>query len=103
MPAGRVATVTVAVPAQPATGVVRAWAADRVPVPAGLRAALDAAPRLPDHRMDDHRVVDGSTPWWRGWTAWLSERSGGLREAPPELGGRGLHPVAPTPAEPVRV
>jgi hypothetical protein len=101
-PAGdRVASVTVVAPAAPATGLVRAWTADRLPVPARLRAVLDAVPRDADHRVD-HRV-DDRTPWWAGWTARLVERSGGLRDAPPELGGRGLHPIAPTPAEVVRV
>ena len=38
---------------------------------------------------------DGS--WWPDLAAWLSERAGPLREAPPELGGRRMHPVHPAP------
>ncbi len=95
--AGRATSVTVVAPAEPATGLVRAWTADRLPVPSRLRAALDAAPRTVD------RLVDDATPWWTDWTPWLAGHSGELRDAPPGLGGRGLHPVAPTPAEVVRV
>ena len=38
---------------------------------------------------------DGS--WWPDLAGWLSERAGTLREAPPELGGRRMHPVHPAP------
>ncbi|MHA6795105.1 PHA/PHB synthase family protein [Pseudonocardia bannensis] len=40
---------------------------------------------------------DGS--WWPDLLGWLGERSGGLRDAPPGLGGRGLHAVHPAPGE----
>jgi polyhydroxyalkanoate synthase len=43
------------------------------------------------------RPVAGS--WWADHLAWLGERSGSLRDAPPELGGRGMHAVAPAPGE----
>ncbi|WP_433295428.1 PHA/PHB synthase family protein [Pseudonocardia sp. CA-142604] len=43
------------------------------------------------------RPVAGS--WWADHLAWLGERSGPLRDAPPELGGRGMHAVAPAPGE----
>ncbi|WP_218614380.1 hypothetical protein [Pseudonocardia sp. KRD291] len=35
--------------------------------------------------------------WWDDLTEWLGARSGTLREAPPELGGRRLHPLFPAP------
>jgi polyhydroxyalkanoate synthase len=37
--------------------------------------------------------------WWPDLLDWLGERSGGLRDAPPELGGRGLHALHPAPGE----
>jgi poly[(R)-3-hydroxyalkanoate] polymerase subunit PhaC len=37
--------------------------------------------------------------WWTDHLAWLAARSGRLVDAPPELGGRGLHAIAPTPGE----
>jgi poly(3-hydroxyalkanoate) synthetase len=43
------------------------------------------------------RPVAGS--WWADHLAWLGERSGPLRDAPPELGGRGMHAVAPAPGD----
>jgi polyhydroxyalkanoate synthase len=35
--------------------------------------------------------------WWTDHLGWLAARSGPEVDAPPELGGRGLHPLAPTP------
>ncbi len=35
--------------------------------------------------------------WWTDHLGWLTERSGDVRDAPPELGGRGLHAIAPAP------
>ncbi|MCW0214491.1 MAG: alpha/beta fold hydrolase [Pseudonocardia sp.] len=35
--------------------------------------------------------------WWPDLTDWLAEHTGELRDAPPELGGRGLHAVYPAP------
>ncbi|MEJ8277946.1 hypothetical protein [Pseudonocardia spirodelae] len=40
-------------------------------------------------------VVTGS--WWDDLAGWLAERSGVLRDAPPELGGRRLRPLFPAP------
>ncbi len=37
--------------------------------------------------------------WWADHLAWLAERSGPMRDAPPELGGRGMHAMAPAPGE----
>jgi len=35
--------------------------------------------------------------WWGDLSEWLAERTGGRVDAPPELGGRGLLPLAPAP------
>jgi poly(3-hydroxyalkanoate) synthetase len=43
-----------------------------------------------------------SSSWWDDHLRWLTARSGGLVDAPPELGGRGLHAIAPTPGDYVR-
>ncbi|MFR9804519.1 alpha/beta fold hydrolase [Pseudonocardia sp. RS010] len=40
-------------------------------------------------------VEQGS--WWEDLVTWLGERSGAVVDAPPELGGRGLHPIHPAP------
>ncbi len=40
-------------------------------------------------------AVGGS--WWDDLAAWLVERSGTMRDAPPELGGRRLRPLFPAP------
>ncbi|WP_219416843.1 hypothetical protein [Pseudonocardia nigra] len=37
--------------------------------------------------------------WWPDHLGWLAERSGPLRDAPPELGGRGMPAVAPAPGD----
>ncbi|HZG89489.1 MAG TPA: hypothetical protein VEZ42_04680 [Pseudonocardia sp.] len=42
-------------------------------------------------------VTSGS--WWTDHLDWLAARSGPWVDAPPELGGRGLHAIAPTPGE----
>ncbi|MBP2369121.1 hypothetical protein [Pseudonocardia parietis] len=39
--------------------------------------------------------VEGS--WWDDLAGWLADRSGALRDAPPELGGRRLPPLFPAP------
>ncbi|HEV7468296.1 MAG TPA: alpha/beta fold hydrolase [Pseudonocardia sp.] len=35
--------------------------------------------------------------WWPDLVEWLAEHTGEVRDAPPELGGRGLHAVYPAP------
>lgn len=35
--------------------------------------------------------------WWADHLGWLAERTGPLVDAPPELGGRHLHPLEPAP------
>ncbi|MDN5749212.1 MAG: alpha/beta fold hydrolase [Pseudonocardia sp.] len=37
--------------------------------------------------------------WWPDHVAWLAQRSGAERDAPPELGARGLHAIVPAPGE----
>ncbi|OLT23399.1 hypothetical protein BJF78_32365 [Pseudonocardia sp. CNS-139] len=40
--------------------------------------------------------------WWEDHLTWLTERTGPAHDAPPELGGRGMHALAPAPGEYVR-
>ncbi len=58
------------------------------PVAAGAYAG-------PDDWFD--RSLERPGSWWDDLTEWLGTRSGTLREAPPELGGRRLHPLFPAP------
>jgi poly[(R)-3-hydroxyalkanoate] polymerase subunit PhaC len=37
--------------------------------------------------------------WWADHAGWLAARTGPDVDAPPELGGRGLHPLAPSPGD----
>jgi polyhydroxyalkanoate synthase len=57
----------------------------------------DTTPPEAERWLVGARAVAGS--WWSDHLAWLNERSGPLRDAPPELGGRGMHAVAPAPGE----
>lgn len=43
------------------------------------------------------RTVPGS--WWPDHVRWLAQRSGAERDAPPELGTRGMHPLVPAPGD----
>jgi polyhydroxyalkanoate synthase len=94
----RVTAVTVVAPPAPGSGpdAARAWLADELPVPGPLRRAL-AAPRPAP--ADAYRVDDPLAPWRTDHAAWLSARSGDAHDAPPRLGGRGIHAVAPAPGE----
>ncbi len=60
----------------------------------GFRAS-DAVPGMPDRWLAEAEDQAGS--WWSDHLAWLTARSGTLQDAPPELGGRGMHAVAPAP------
>jgi len=40
---------------------------------------------------------EGSGSWWTDYSSWLAERSGGLQDAPPALGGHGFVPLDPAP------
>jgi polyhydroxyalkanoate synthase subunit PhaC len=63
-------------------------------------APADAAVPTPpsaDGWLSVATTVRGS--WWPDHATWLAQRSGRRRDAPPELGGRGLHAVVPAPGE----
>ncbi|WP_214370802.1 PHA/PHB synthase family protein [Pseudonocardia sp. H11422] len=68
---------------------------------AGFR--VTAEPIAPGGPADAKTWLDAADTetgsWWPDLLDWLGERSGGLRDAPPELGGRGLHAVHPAPGE----
>jgi polyhydroxyalkanoate synthase len=63
---------------------------------AGFRAAA-ALPGEPEKWLAE--AVDQPGSWWTDHLTWLTARSGRLRDAPPELGGRGMHALAPAPGE----
>jgi polyhydroxyalkanoate synthase len=63
---------------------------------AGFRAAV-AVPGEPGRWLAEADDQPGS--WWSDHLHWLTARSGPLRDAPPELGGRGMHALAPAPGE----
>jgi polyhydroxyalkanoate synthase len=63
---------------------------------AGFRAAA-AVPCEPEKWLAE--AVDQPGSWWTDHLSWLTARSGPLRDAPPELGGRGMHAIAPAPGE----
>jgi polyhydroxyalkanoate synthase subunit PhaC len=63
---------------------------------AGFRAAA-AVPGQPEKWLAE--AVDQPGSWWTDHLTWLTARSGPLRDAPPELGGRGMHALAPAPGE----
>ena len=66
----------------------------------GMFRAADAAvsagnPADPERWRAASHPVRGS--WWDDLSDWLGERCGVPVDAPPELGGRGLHPIHPAP------
>ncbi len=61
---------------------------------AGFRAA-GAVPGEPGAWLAEAADQPGS--WWTDHLTWLTARSGPVQDAPPELGGRGLHALAPAP------
>jgi poly(3-hydroxyalkanoate) synthetase len=60
----------------------------------GYRAAA-AVPGRPTRWFAEATDQPGS--WWSDHLTWLTARSGALKDAPPELGGRGMHTMAPAP------
>ncbi len=63
---------------------------------ASFRVCADT-PADPAVWLEEADTVRGS--WWPDHAAWLAGRSGGEVDAPPELGGRGLHAILPAPGE----
>ncbi|WP_343940753.1 hypothetical protein, partial [Pseudonocardia zijingensis] len=73
-------------------------AASLVSPPGGIGAAFRAAcamPGEPARWLAEAPDQPGS--WWSDHLAWLTARSGPLQDAPPGLGGRGMHALAPAP------
>jgi class II poly(R)-hydroxyalkanoic acid synthase len=63
---------------------------------------LNAAnPPSPDDFLEGATTHRGT--WWEDWAAWLGERSGPERPAPPELGSEGHPPLDPAPGTYVKV
>ena len=93
----RVTAVTVVAEPAPGTGPdgARAWLADELPVPEPVRRGLAGPPGL----AGAYRVPDPVQPWWTEHAPWLAARCGGAHDAPPQLGGRGIHTVAPAPGD----
>ncbi|MBC3191498.1 hypothetical protein H7X46_10535 [Pseudonocardia sp. C8] len=58
-------------------------------------ASCEAGAGLPEAWPEGAEHVEGS--WWDDLAGWLADRSGSLRDAPPELGGRRLRPLFPAP------
>ena len=52
-------------------------------------------PTDPDEWLATTPTEKGS--WWRPWTEWLSDRSGGTKKAPASLGNRQYPPLGPAP------
>ncbi|WP_145981370.1 alpha/beta hydrolase [Pseudonocardia sp. HH130629-09] len=62
----------------------------------GFRAApCSTGDGLAQRWRAEAEAVEGS--WWDDLARWLVERSGTVRDAPPELGGRRLRPLFPAP------
>jgi polyhydroxyalkanoate synthase len=57
--------------------------------------AVETAHGDPGQRLA--AAVEQPGSWWDDHRTWLTARSGPLHDAPPELGGRGLHALAPAP------
>jgi polyhydroxyalkanoate synthase len=57
----------------------------------------DETPADPQRWLAAATTESGS--WWPDHLGWLGEHCGGTHDAPPELGGRGLHALVPAPGE----
>jgi polyhydroxyalkanoate synthase len=66
---------------------------------ASFRAG-DDTPAEPQAFLRATEAVQGS--WWTDHLTWLGDRCGPLKDAPPELGGGGLLPLADAPGSYVR-
>ena len=66
--------------------------------PTNPKATFQVAPDNPeDHHawLAKAQTVQGS--WWADYTAWLADRSGGMKEAPGEVGSTKFPPLDPAP------
>jgi polyhydroxyalkanoate synthase subunit PhaC len=61
---------------------------------AGYQVAADS-PADPQEWL--RRAETGRGSWWPDYAAWLGERCGEQKDAPPELGGGGLTPICDAP------
>jgi polyhydroxyalkanoate synthase subunit PhaC len=72
--------------------------ASMVNPPTNPKSTFQTGPDSPPEPRDWLRAahtVPGS--WWPDYAAWLAERSGGLRDRPPDLGGEGFPPLQSAP------
>jgi poly(3-hydroxyalkanoate) synthetase len=77
--------------------------ASMVNPPTNPKSAFQTGPDTtgPDNPADPRdwlraaEIVPGS--WWPDYSSWLAERSGGLRDRPPGLGGAGFEPIQSAP------
>jgi polyhydroxyalkanoate synthase subunit PhaC len=72
--------------------------ASMVNPPSNPKATFQAAPDTPaDPRdwLEEAQTVPGS--WWPDYSAWLGERSGGLRKRRPQPGRKRFRPIQPAP------
>jgi polyhydroxyalkanoate synthase len=73
-------------------------AASLVSPPGAVGAGFRAAGAVPgEPRRWFAEAVDEPGSWWTDHLRWLTAHSGPLQDAPPELGGRGMHALAPAP------
>ena len=77
--------------------------ASMVNPPGNPKASFRVAPEraaVPTPADAERWLADAGTEqgsWWPDHLQWLATRSGAVRDAPPELGGRGLHRRGPRP------
>jgi polyhydroxyalkanoate synthase subunit PhaC len=72
--------------------------ASMVNPPTNPKASFQTAadnPADPRDWLAAAQMVPGS--WWPDYSAWLAERSGGMRASPASLGGAGFEPIQPAP------
>ena len=66
--------------------------------PGNDKASYQAAGKSPADPEEWLRHAEtGRGSWWPDYAAWLGERSGTEKDAPPELGGGGLTPICDAP------
>ena len=60
----------------------------------------DELPEEPEAWLKSASQTPGS--WWDDWTKWLGERSGEMRSARKQLGGKGYRPLGEAPGSYVK-